>query len=308
MIKVSVIIPTYNRAHVIERAVNGALRQTLHDIEVLVCDDASTDSTRHMVLRYSEQDSRVKYLSLKQNGGAGAARNLGMTAAQGEYIAFLDSDDEWLPNKLELQVERMDSEPDSVGICFVGATIIKNVNADNIAYYDPDPRWEADAFLRLVKGNMMFLTPTILFRRSCIEKVGLMKEEMRRNQDGEFLLRLLSVYDLAIISEKCVIVNLDIAQDRKHFDAVKKALPHRLANTDLICHKLGRWPAVVYRMNLYSNLVCAALAERRSREAVSGIWQRLRAFPLLYPKDIWRISRAFAKGYLFPLYSKIKGL
>lgn len=306
MVKVSVIIPTYNRAHCIESAISSAQKQSLKDIEILVCDDASTDDTEELVNALSEQDPRIKYHALEQNGGSGAARNLGMILAQGEYVAFLDSDDEWLQDKLTIQIARMNSEPSNVGVCFVGATITKNGDVKNVAYYHPDPSWETDAFLKFAMGELMFLTPTILFRRSCLQKVGLMKEEMRRNQDGEFLLRLLSEYDLAIICDNVVIVNLDMSGTRRHFDSVKKALPHRLANTDLVRRELGRWPAIAYRMNLYCNLVCSALAERRSKDALIAVLQRLHVFPVLFPKDILSISKALVRGYLLPLYRKVR--
>jgi|SRR6267378_4283950 len=104
---VSVIIPTYNRAQLCKEAVESALSQTYHDIEVIVVDDGSTDSTREVV---SHLDSRVRYLSQK-NSGVSAARNLGMQSARGEFIAFLDSDDTWLPWKLQLQVNVLRTLP-----------------------------------------------------------------------------------------------------------------------------------------------------------------------------------------------------
>ena len=98
---VSVIIPTYNRGPLIGRAIASVLNQTYKDIEVLVIDDASTDYTETVV--DSIKDERLHYYKLEKNGGACRARNVGISKAQGEYIAFLDSDDEWMSNKIELQ-------------------------------------------------------------------------------------------------------------------------------------------------------------------------------------------------------------
>ena len=98
---VSVIIPTYNRGSLIGRAIVSVLNQTYKDIEVLVIDDASTDYTETVV--DSIKDERLHYYKLEKNGGACRARNVGISKAQGEYIAFLDSDDEWMSNKIELQ-------------------------------------------------------------------------------------------------------------------------------------------------------------------------------------------------------------
>ena len=99
---VSVIIPTYNRAHLIGRAIRSVLDQTYQDWELIVVDDASTDDIPGIVKGFT--DGRVKYIRHDENKGAAAARNTGIQAARGAYIAFLDSDDEWLPEKLERQV------------------------------------------------------------------------------------------------------------------------------------------------------------------------------------------------------------
>ena len=100
--RVSVIIPTWNRAKSISRAVRSALGQTVSPLEVLVCDDGSTDQTRDVVHRIN--DPRVRWIQGAHSGLPAVPRNHGITAAKGEWIAFLDSDDEWLPEKLELQL------------------------------------------------------------------------------------------------------------------------------------------------------------------------------------------------------------
>ena len=99
---VSVIIPTYNREKVLKQAIISVLEQTYSDLELIVSDDCSTDHTEEMVKGIG--DPRVKYICLEKNQGACAARNAGIAIAKGEYIAFQDSDDAWLPNKLERQL------------------------------------------------------------------------------------------------------------------------------------------------------------------------------------------------------------
>ena len=100
---VSVIVPTYNRAHLIARALESVCSQTFTDWECLVVDDASTDNTDEVVRSFG--DPRVQYLRHETNRRGGAARNTGIAAARGEFLAFLDSDDEWVPAKLERQLE-----------------------------------------------------------------------------------------------------------------------------------------------------------------------------------------------------------
>ncbi|MFC6990634.1 glycosyltransferase family 2 protein [Haladaptatus sp. GCM10025707] len=92
---VSVVIPTYNRSEEVTHAIDSVLAQTYDDFELLVVDDGSTDDTEEVVTSYD--DDRVKFIEHEENQGAPAARNTGIEHAEGEYVAFLDSDDEWLP-------------------------------------------------------------------------------------------------------------------------------------------------------------------------------------------------------------------
>lgn len=105
--KVSVIIPTYNRAHLIGRAIKSVLNQTYKDFEIIIVDDGSTDKTEEVVKDF--KDERVRYIRREKNKGGSAARNTGIKAARGEYIAFQDSDDEWLPEKLEKQMKAFEA-------------------------------------------------------------------------------------------------------------------------------------------------------------------------------------------------------
>jgi len=95
---VSVIIPTYNRAHLLDRAIRSVLDQTYQDFELIVVDDGSSDPTAEVIATFA--DPRIYYLRHEKNRGAAAARNTGIEASQGDYVAFLDSDCEWLPKKL----------------------------------------------------------------------------------------------------------------------------------------------------------------------------------------------------------------
>lgn len=113
--KLSVIVPTYNRGHLVARAVKSVLAQLMADDELIVVDDASTDDTEQVIR--SIVDSRIRYIRQTRNAGAGVARNIGTAAASGDLIAYLDSDDEWLPGKAVLQRRFMEARPD-VLFCF----------------------------------------------------------------------------------------------------------------------------------------------------------------------------------------------
>jgi len=292
-VKVSVIIPTFDREKELPRAIDSVLSQSLQDFEILICDDASTDATVAIARSYQERDSRVRVLSLPVNKGPAAARNLGMLEAKGEYIAFLDSDDEWLPEKLECQVKRMDTEPSEIGVCFCGDRLIKNEDPSTLSFSIPEKGWEQDTFRKYVRGKIRFHTPTVLFRRSCLTKVGMMTPEMRVNEDLEFLLRLFYHFGLAVIPKPCAVIHLVVSNKLKRIYApLNDVLPFNLHHTEMIRKRLGNWAAINYVCLHRVNVLQAAIRERKWRRAGIHLWYRLVAFPCLFPRELWPLLKA----------------
>ena len=117
--KVSIIIPTYNRAKLLSRAIKSVLDQTFKDFELIIVDDGSTDNTKGVVEEFQKKDSRIKYIWQENSGAPAKPKNTGIRQARGEYVAFLDDDDEWFPKKLEKQIELFE---DNIG--FVGCNIL----------------------------------------------------------------------------------------------------------------------------------------------------------------------------------------
>jgi glycosyltransferase involved in cell wall biosynthesis len=118
MPKVSVIIPTYNRAGLLKRAIQSVLNQIYQDFEIIIVDDASTDNTENVIESFKEH--RIRYIKHESNKGAAVARNTGIKFANENYIAFQDSDDEWLPEKLEKQMEIIEHASPRVGVVYTG--------------------------------------------------------------------------------------------------------------------------------------------------------------------------------------------
>lgn len=295
MPEVSVIIPTYNRVRVLGRALDSVCRQTLPDIEVLVVDDASTDDTESFVRSYA--DTRVRYVKCDRNGGPAAARNVGMSQAQARYIAFLDSDDEWTPEKLALQVTRMDMEPSDVAVCFCGATIIKDCNIANPVAYVPRKEWEEDTFRRFVRGEISFLTPTLLIRTACLGKTGMMTSPMRRYEDIEFLLRVFRDFRLAVIPEPCVVCHLVVTpRAKKSYVELAEALPFLLRRREDIEQRLGHREATRFAAQHRLSAVCAAIRERRCMDSVKALGERLRVLPFFSLRDVIKVLRAFGRA------------
>ena len=192
---VSVILPTYNRSHSLTAAMNSVLMQSYSDLELIVVDDASSEDIEAVVS--SIGDHRVRYVRRPRNGGAGAARNTGLAHAKGDYIAFQDSDDIWLPQKLAKQVELLSSLPAHVGVV-TGAKIIYgrdshfNFGAAKVAYAPPPEsrlRSDENQVVRLLTENRLSVQ-NALFRRGCFSGTDWFDLCARANEDWEFAIRL----------------------------------------------------------------------------------------------------------------------
>lgn len=188
--KVSIVVPTFNRANVIERALRSILKQTYSDYEVIVVDDGSTDDTESVVA--AMEDTRIRYISLPENQGVAHARNVGIQEAQYDYIAFLDSDDEWLPDKLRLQMNEMERLGDEYGMVYCRmAGWLRDGSARFVCPVLEYKRavLEGNIFQPLLLRNVIG-TPAMLVRRECLKETGGFKEALHCLEDWELILRL----------------------------------------------------------------------------------------------------------------------
>jgi len=197
---VSVIIPTYNRAHLIGRAIQSVLDQTYQDFEIKVVDDSSADETEEIVRKF--KDKRIQYIRHTQNKGGPAARNVGIKMASGEFIGFLDDDDEWLPKKLEKQMRIFHGASPRIGVVYTGFWRIQ----DNKKTYMPVaiPRKNAGVMHEnLLKQNFVD-TSTAIVRRKCFNKAGMFDETLPAYQDWEMWIRISRSYDFFSLREALV--------------------------------------------------------------------------------------------------------
>jgi glycosyltransferase involved in cell wall biosynthesis len=199
--KASVIIRTYNRAYIVGEAIQSALKQTYDNYEVLVVDDGSSDNTPEIVRGF--RDEKLRYVRHEKNRGVGAACNTGIAEAKGELIAFLDSDDLWMPEKLERQVACMKRHPE-VDAVFSDVEIIENATTipSLIALMrsfpqllDKDRKRQEYVFsarqLYLCLLEEVPIKPTVLLvKKNIFERVGLFDLTALGCEDWEFLLRL----------------------------------------------------------------------------------------------------------------------
>lgn len=204
MPKVSVIIPTYNRAQLIGRAIQSVLNQSYKDLEIFVVDDGSTDDTERVIKEFQKQDKRIRYIRHEENKGAAAARNTGVKNAKGEYIAFQDSDDEWFLEKIEKQVKVFENTLPEVGIVYTDMWRI----TENKKEYFYSPKIMSGNKIKykqaLDYGVMNIGIQTALIKKECFNKVGMFDEKFPRLIDLELFIRLSKYYYFYRIDEPLV--------------------------------------------------------------------------------------------------------
>ncbi len=184
---ISVIIPTYNRGRLILDSVKSVLNQTYKNIELIVVDDCSTDDTEQILK--SLNDSRLNYLRLEKNSGACSARNRGIEVASGEYLAFNDSDDLWLPEKLNCQLDFLNKSSADVVLCKMECRTPENEFIHNFPNIEYDKQL---SFSELLKYNSSS-TQTLFGKSGCLKDIKF-DSTMPRLQDWDEVLRLSQRY------------------------------------------------------------------------------------------------------------------
>ncbi|MFQ5850235.1 MAG: glycosyltransferase family 2 protein [Candidatus Binatia bacterium] len=253
MPKISVIIPTYNHAKYLPEALDSILNQTYKAFEIIVVDDGSTDNTKEIVARYRD---KIRY-AYQQNGKQAKARNTGITISSGEYIAFLDADDVWMPEMLELQVRLLDQNP-GIGLVFADAEVFRDEITKETSFWltrrfgdelvactDEVP----DAFQRLIEKNFI-PTGTVVVRRVCFDTVGFFDESLPPAEDKDMWLRIARRFKI-----KC---NPQILLRKRGYstsdsEVVKRQVLRVLSKMQIL------YPEIIASMEAVYNRTCARL-------------------------------------------------
>jgi glycosyltransferase involved in cell wall biosynthesis len=200
---VSVILPTYNRAATLSQAIESVLSQTHESFELLVIDDGSTDSTPRVLAGHG--DSRIRVLEQPENRGVAAARNRGLEEARGQFIAFIDSDDAWAPEKLARQVALMQRAPRHVGLVHTGLRIRHAENAE-----DWTPSTRGLVLPEILARNIVhFGTSSVMIRREVADFVGGFDPTLPANEDHDFWTR--AAHFFAFESDPAPLTEYDLA-------------------------------------------------------------------------------------------------
>jgi glycosyltransferase involved in cell wall biosynthesis len=244
--KVSVVIPTFNREKFITKALDSVMDQTYQDYEVVVMDDGSKDNTREIVENYGK---KVSYF-YQENRGIASARNEAIKRSSGDYIAFLDSDDYWVREKLETQIDLFDKHPEYGMV----ASCCSSIRLDG-SFREKNRPGKSGWVLRDLFNKNFIRTSSALIKKECLSRVGLFDEDFRECEEYDLWLRIAAMYPIGFINDSLAVyvdnaegISTDSLAGRlfrlkvleKEYLAKKippKMYNKRISNT---CHYIGR--------------------------------------------------------------------
>ena len=272
----SVVIPTYNREKLLERAISSVLRQSLPVRELIVVDDGSTDGTQGLLSRMALRDDRIRVLS-RQQGGANRARNAGANLAVGDWIAFLDSDDAWEEDKLMLQIRALNEHPRAVA-SFTG---LRRIGHDPGKIFLPPSN---PSLLDLRAANVLSTTSSAVVRSSVFREVGGFDADLPSCQDWDLWFRLRLKGEFAVVRQPLVIydagpharISSDLSKVSAGHDIVFKRVMQGVNEDDPArAYILARHKLVLSEMYLRNGELVAALnqvlSSIRSRPSKWGL-------------------------------------
>ena len=256
--KISVVIPTFNREKLLRRALDSVIGQSLQPFEIIVVDDGSTDSTGAVIKNNHQED--VIYL-FQPNGGVSSARNRGVKFARGDWLAFLDSDDEWLPTKLAKQAKALSDEPD-LRVCHTNEIWIRGDRRVNpMRKHEKSGGWIYKKCLPLC----VISPSSVLIHRTVFESIGYFDEELPACEDYDFWLRMCAFYPVLYLPEPLIkkygghsdqLSKKHWGMDRFRIQAMEKMLEgdlletsDRLETIDTLLDKLQLVLAGAYKHN-----------------------------------------------------------
>lgn len=272
--RVSVIIPAYNVRAYLGETLLSLEQQSLQAFEAIVIDDGSTDGTAALAQQFCQRDRRFRLLS-KSNGGLSSARNYGIRQAQADYIAMLDGDDRYKPDKLANHVEWLDRDP-SIGVVYSASTIIRD---------DGRPSWmtlsgkpiQSDPLVSLMCKNFVGHGSNAVFRRVLIDEVGEFDETLRSSEDIDFWLRIAATNRRRFHREPSALscyrvrpsgLSFNVAQMQRSHEQVIQAAYHRAPE------QLEPWLPTAYA-HMYRFLARLALTggdTKQARQLMQNAW------------------------------------
>ena len=249
--KVSVIIPTFNRKHTLKRAIDSVLKQTYNIFELIIVDDGSNDGTGEWI---SKKYPKIQYI-YQSNSGVGSARNRGIHSSKGSWIAFLDSDDQWLPKKLEYQINEIQSNRDYY-FCHTNEIWIRN--GVHVNQKKKHKKYGGNIFEKCL--DMCRISPSSTFiHKSVFNNIGFFDESLRVCEDYDLWLRITSKYKILYLDQLLImkygghadqLSKVDDGIEKYRIESLKKILTSTSLNKTQYNHARI---ALIKKLNIYAN-------------------------------------------------------
>jgi len=284
MPKVSVIVPAYNAQSTILETINSVLKQTFTDFELIVINDGSTDKTLKLLSTIT--DRRLKVYSYK-NGGLPAARNRGIFRSTGEFVSFIDADDLWTPDKLELQLQALGKNPQA-GVAY-SWTICMGNGGDSF-HPGVSESFQGNVYSKLLVGNFIGSGSNVIIRKEAIESVGYFDENLKSCEDWDYWLRLSPKWNFVVVPKPQIIYRLSAGAMSSKLDVMEKyqtlVLKRAFASAPPQLQYLkNQGFAYIY---LFMTRLCLSRASDTKviKEASQKLWKAIRLSPkILFRKE-----------------------
>jgi glycosyltransferase involved in cell wall biosynthesis len=292
---VSVVIPAFNQAQVIGRALDSVAAQTFRDFEVIVVDDGSTDQTAEVVS--GAGIAGLQMIRHQQNRGASAARNTGIAAAAGRLIAFLDSDDIWHSDKLARQVTALDRAPPNVKACASGYHLHKAGRKLTICPALQPGQLQTE----ILFGCTISPGTTLLVERSVFDDVGPFDNELRRLEDWDWLLRFAERHDILFLPDVLATIYVDHLKARSvrgEQDLIRQSIRHIGAKHLPRFQAMGGMPLRKFRSTLLLEIGAEGYRRRRPLQAAAYVLASLGIYPFrnaAFFRSLWRSIMSLAR-------------
>jgi glycosyltransferase involved in cell wall biosynthesis len=277
MPRVSVITLSHNHPFLLSRSIASALSQDYSDFELIVVDDSSSDEPLRVVNSFV--DPRIKYIRLEPGITPSAADNVGINSAHGDYIAFLDDDDEWLPTKLSKQVMAFGRSGSSVGLIYTGINYIDEVKGSRKIIL---PAWRGWVFDRLLMGCFIWAQSSVMIRKDVLAEVNGFDGRLPCIHDWDLYLRVAKNCEFDYVPE--VLVNYYC-----NYGGLTRNLKKRLQGQSIVYGKIGNqikskkvWSNYYFHRGVWLFMLGDHLEGRRCLvESLRYNWKNLRALPLI---------------------------
>ena len=306
MPKVSVVIATYNRSRFLCQTIESALSQTYKDYEIIIVDDGSTDDTKEALKFF---DGKIRYF-YQENQGISAAKNRGVNESVGEFIAFVDDDDIWLPEKLDEQMQFIERHPQLAFVCSEVITIDEHGNF--LAHWrKPKDQKISDNFENLYDGNFIHV-PTVLLRKKCFIEIGGFDEKLMTTEDYDLWLRLAKRHPFRYMDKPLAKYRIHKNQTTKNVKKLELRVRNNIKalNRREIASDLGFFKKRVRKAKVYYQYAKIYFKSENFLKASLTYFKSLATYPLIgtyyWPKEarnlrfslVYRVLKIYLNVFL----------